>query len=214
MKTSLLVFVLIFFVLSVAAQDKTSTPVIVFSAIGFDFAHASSRNVTADVSQGESSAWGINTGVMYGKWKENTLLYYGLSFGLSGNSNSNNQKTNLFSVAPRIGLMKKVPITSSFYLMPSVEYFLGYGKQKSSANGLDVENLNIMSTGVLAYPLSLGVAATRKLDVVLTVGTLGMDYVRKVEPGKPSVGEPKIVQSTFSFSGQLGSLGVRLLMKI
>jgi hypothetical protein len=100
------------------------------------------------------------------------------------------------------------------YLIPSAEYRINFNWTSYTTNGETVSNPVSFATAVTAYPLSLGVTATPKLDVILTVGTLEMGYSFSKTRGNPTLGIPSIRYSNFFFSGQLNRLGVRLLLKI
>ena len=214
MKSSLLALVLLFYAFFASAQEKSSSNVLIFSGSSLSVGHSGGRNLTVDTALVGYTSWGLGTG-LYGQWKKNTLLYYGVLFGFAGSSGLTvGSKSSRFSVAPTVGLMKKFPISASVYLIPSAEYHMGFSWASFTYNGEKVSDPVAFETGVTAYPLSLGVTATPKFDVVLTVGYLGMGYARSSTKGDPFSGIPKYSSSNFFVSGQLNSLGVRLLLKI
>jgi len=214
MKSSLLALVLLFSILFASAQEKSSSKVLMFSGSNLSVGYSGGRNLTGDSAIDGNSSWELGTGVMFGQWRNNTLLYYGISFGFAGNSGLVNSSSSNFSVGPTIGLMKKFPISAAVYLIPSAEYRINFYWTSYTSNGETVSAPVSFATAVTAYPLSLGVTATPKLDVILTVGTLGMGYAYNKTRGNPTLGTPSIRVSNFFFSGQLNTLGVRLLLKI
>lgn len=214
MKSSLLALVLLFSAFFASAQEKSSSNVLIFSGSNLSVGHSGGRNLTGDSAIDGNTSWELGTGVMFGQWRNNTLLYYGISFGFTGNSGLVNSSSSNFSVGPAIGLMKKFPISAAVYLIPSAEYRINFNWSSYTSNGETVSAPVSFATGVTAYPLSLGVTATPKLDVILTVGTLGMGYGYSKANGNPTLGIPSIRYSNFFFSGQLNSLGVRVLLKI
>jgi hypothetical protein len=214
MKASLLALLLAFSTLFSSAQEKPSSKVLMFSGSTMSVGFSGGRNLTTGTDLNNYTSWELGTGVMYGQWKANTLLYYGISFGFSGNSGPLDSKSSSLSVAPTIGLMKKFPISTAIFLIPSAEYRLGFNWLSYTSNGETSPAPVAFATAVTAYPLSLGVNATPKLDVILTVGTLGMGYGYSKSKGNPSLGIPSVSNSNFNSYGQLNSLGVRLLLKI
>jgi hypothetical protein len=214
MKSSLLALALIFSILFTSAQEKSSSKVLMFSGSSVSYGQSSYRNLTADTLITRNKTWGIGSGIMYGQWKNNTLLYYGLTFSYGGNSFNTENKSSSFTVSPTIGLMKRYPITTSIYYMPSAELYLGYSWTKNTYQGITASNSNMLPAGIMAYPFSIGMRATRKLDVVLTLGNVGISYYRNVQKQDLAIGQSTTSNSSFTFGGQLNSLGVRLLLKI
>ncbi len=214
MKASLLALMLTFSVLFSSAQEKSADPVLIFSGSNIGFSHYGSRNIRADTSIGRSNNWGIGSGVMYGQWKGNTLLFYGVSFGYSGISNFDGGKGNGFSISPTIGLLKKIPIGGPISYVPNAEYFIGYTRNFNTGQGPVTNGSNAIITGINGYPFSLSVEATKKLEVMLTLGSVNVWYSNTGYRGEPQTGAERIRNTVFSISGQLNSLGVRLLLKI
>lgn len=214
MKASLLALVLAFSTLFSSAQEKTSSKVLMFSGSSVSYGQSSYRNLTADTLISGYRTWGVGSGIMYGQWKNNTLLYYGLSFSYGGSSNNVKNKTSTFAVSPTIGLMKRYPITTSVYYMPSAEFYLGYSWSKHTYQGVTYRDSNMLPVGIMVYPFSIGMQASRKLDVVLTLGNVGISYYRVVQKEDFLVGQSRTSNSSLDFRGQLNSLSVRLLLKI
>jgi hypothetical protein len=214
MKSSLLALVLILSILFTSAQEKSSSKVLMFSGSSISYGQSNYRNLTADTLITRNRAWGIGSGIMYGQWKNNTLLYYGLSFSYGGSSFNGGNKSSSFTVSPTIGLTKRYPITTSIYYLPSAELYLGYSWTKNTYQGITVRNSNMLPAGIMAYPFSIGMQATRKLDVVLTLGNVGIAYFRNVQKEDLAIGQSRTSNSSFNFGGQLNSLGIRLLLKI
>ena len=214
MKASLLALVLAFSTLFSSAQEKPSSKVLIFSGSSVSYGQTNYRNLTTDTLISGNRTWGIGSGILYGQWKNNTLLYYGLSFSYGGGSNNVGNKTSTFNVSPTIGLMKRYPITTSIYYMPSAELYLGYSWSKDTYDGVTYRGSNMLPAGIMVYPFSIGMQASRKLDVVLTLGNAGISYFRNVQKEDLAVGQSRTSNSSFTIGGQLNSLGVRLLLKI
>jgi hypothetical protein len=214
MKASLLALLLAFSTFFTSAQEKPSSKVLMFSGSSISYGQSRFRNLSADTLISGNRTWSIGSGIMYGQWKNNTLLYYGLSFSYGGGSNNVGNKTSTLNVSPTIGLMRRYPITTSIYYMPSAELYLGYSWSKDTYDGVTYRGSNMLPAGIMVYPFSIGMQASRKLDVVLTLGNAGISYYRIIEKEDFLVGQSRTSNSSLDFRGQLNSLSVRLLLKI
>ncbi|MGB4770271.1 MAG: hypothetical protein WBP58_02360 [Chitinophagaceae bacterium] len=214
MKSSFLILLLIIISISLAAQKSSTNRVLIFSGSSAQFNRYSARDIRGDTSLGSASDWGISTGVMFGKWKSNALLYYGVTVSYYGFSNNSGGKGNGYAVSPTLGLIKKFPITNSIYYMPSGEVYIGYYRNLAAGQGTMNSGSDAVVTGIRGYPFSVGFDATKRFAVMLTLGSVNISYSNSGYRGDPPPGSTDVRNSVFSVGGQLNSVGARLLLKI
>lgn len=212
MKASLLALLLAISTLLTSAQEKSSEPVLMFSLANTNYFTRWERDITADTASGKLSFGDIQLGVSYGKWKGSRMLYYGMNFGFGQQKYDARVNTRNFSLSPHIGLMKRYSLGGPLYYMPSGEAYIGINRYNNyDQNGNKVDHSNRYSGGINATPFTIGVEASKKWSMLLSIGSMYADYSTSKSDG---FNNTEYRSSSFSAGASLNTFRLRVLVGI
>lgn len=203
-----LCFLLAFFAMS--AQDTSGDRVLMFTASGASYSNNSSRDIAADTTLWKTTGISIGSGVNFGKWKGNRLFYYGLRFDYTSMKIDDGSSFNSLGLAPVVGLMKKIPLGGALYYMPFGEAYIAYHRLNSRSQSGEKNHSESYGAGVRAAPFSIGIQTSKKVDLLLAVGTISADYTTN----KTDNNTPEVRINQFSVGAQLNTIEIRLLLRI